>query len=69
MGNPAVQEKLAAAAGRCRQLRKPCGIIGANPEMVGTFLRYGYSWAAIGSDISLMVGRAQEYLRNVRALT
>jgi len=68
MGNPAVQEKLAAAAGLCRQLRKPCGIIGANPEMVGRFLQYGYSWAAIGSDISLMVGRAQEYLRNVRAL-
>jgi 2-dehydro-3-deoxyglucarate aldolase/4-hydroxy-2-oxoheptanedioate aldolase len=68
MGNPAVQEKLAAAAGLCRRLRKPCGIIGANPETVGRFLQYGYSWVAIGSDISLMVGRAQEYLRNVRAL-
>ncbi len=66
MGHPKVQEKLAAAAAQCRRLGKPCGIIGANPEMVGTFLDYGYSWAAIGSDLSLMVGRAHEYLRHVR---
>ena len=68
MGNPEVQEKLAGAAAHCRRLGKPCGIIGANPEAVGKFLEYGYSWAAIGSDISLMVGRAQEYLGRVRAL-
>jgi 2-keto-3-deoxy-L-rhamnonate aldolase RhmA len=68
MGNPGVQEKLAGAAAQCRRLGKPCGIIGADPEMVGKFLDYGYSWAAIGSDISLMVGRAHEYLGRVRAL-
>ncbi len=68
MGNPKVREKLADAAARCRRLGKPCGIIGANPETVGKYLEYGYSWAAIGSDISLMVGRAQEYLGRVRSL-
>lgn len=68
MDNPAAQEKLAAAAAQCRKLGKPCGIIGPNPETIGRYLRFGYSWVAIGSDISLMVGRAQEYLRAVRAL-
>jgi len=61
-----VQEKLKWAATECRRLRKPCGIIGPNPEMVARFLAYGYSWVAIGSDMSLMVGRAQEWLAKVR---
>lgn len=65
-GNPAVQEKLAAAAAACRRLGKPCGIVGATPEMVGRFLAYGYSWVAIGSDMSLLVGRAREYLGQLR---
>ena len=32
------------------------------------FLDYGYSWVAIGSDMSMMVGRAQEYLGKVRGV-
>ena len=36
--------------------------------MVARFLEYGYSWVAIGSDMSLMVGRAQEYLGKVRGV-
>ena len=64
-----VQEKLKWAATECRRLRKPCGIIGPNPEMVARFLTYGYSWVAIGSDMSLMVGRAQEGLAKVRGGT
>jgi 2-dehydro-3-deoxyglucarate aldolase/4-hydroxy-2-oxoheptanedioate aldolase len=66
VANAAVQEKLAAGAAACRRLGKPCGIVGATPETVGRFLEYGYSWVAIGSDMSLMVGRAQEYLARVR---
>jgi len=37
MGNPTVQEKLAGAAANCRRPRQACGIIGADPEMVGKF--------------------------------
>ena len=66
MGNPAVQEKLAAGAQACKRLGKPCGIIGFNPEMAKKFLGYGFSWVAISSDIGLMVGRAQEYLGAMR---
>jgi 2-dehydro-3-deoxyglucarate aldolase/4-hydroxy-2-oxoheptanedioate aldolase len=36
--------------------------------MVGKFLDYGYSWVAIGSDVGMMVGRAQEYLGKLRGI-
>ena len=61
-----VQAKLAHAAAECKRLGKPCGIVGPNPDMVGRFLDYGYSWVAIGSDMSMMVGRAQEWLGKLR---
>jgi 4-hydroxy-2-oxoheptanedioate aldolase len=66
IGHAEVQNKLAAAAAACRKLGKACGIVGPTPEMVGKFLDYGYSWVAIGSDVGMMVGRAQEYLGKVR---
>ena len=62
----ATHEQMFAACGR---LGKPCGIVGPTPEMVARFLEYGYSWVAIGSDMSLMVGRAQEYLGKLRGIT
>lgn len=65
-GHRDVQDKLAAGARRCRELGKPCGIVGANPDMVRKFLDYGFSWVAMGSDMSLMVGRAQEHLAKLR---
>jgi 4-hydroxy-2-oxoheptanedioate aldolase len=68
IGHAAVQAQLAAAAESCRRLGKPCGIVGATPEMVARFVEYGYSWVAIGSDMSMMVGRAQEYLAKVRGV-
>ncbi len=66
MGNPAVQEKLRSGAQTCKRLGKPCGIVGANPEMVGKFLGYGFSWVAVGSYLALLVSRALEYLSAVR---
>ncbi len=68
IGNPLVQEKLKLAATQCKQLGKSCGILGMNPEMVATFIGYGYDWIAIGSDMGFMVGRAQEWLGKARAL-
>ncbi len=68
VGNPAVQEKLKEAAKQLRQLGKPCGILGMNPEMTAQFIGYGYDWIAIGSDMAFMVGRAQEVLGKARAV-
>lgn len=67
VANPAVQQKLKAAAAQCRQLGKPCGILGMNPDMVAQFVSYGYNWIAIGSDMAFMVGRAQEWLGKASA--
>ena len=67
MGHPAVQEKVAFAAKECRRLGKPCGIVGQNPDVVATYLDYGYSWVAVNSDMGMMVGRAEEFLGKVRA--
>jgi 4-hydroxy-2-oxoheptanedioate aldolase len=66
-GHAAVQEKLAFAARECRRLGKPCGIVGQNPDVVATFLDYGYSWVAVASDMAMMVSRAAEFLGKVRA--
>src|SRR5438477_2999953 len=67
MGNPAVQDKLSAGAQTCKRLGKPCGIVGANPETVAKFLQYGFSWVAVGSDLAMLAGRAQEFLSAVRS--
>ncbi|HEY8242681.1 MAG TPA: HpcH/HpaI aldolase/citrate lyase family protein [Casimicrobiaceae bacterium] len=64
-----VQAKLAHAAAVCKRLGKPTGIIGPNPEMVERFAKYGYNWIAVGSDMSMMVGRAQEWLGKLRGGT
>jgi len=69
IANPAVQEKLKDAARQCRELGKPCGILGMNPEMVEKFIGYGYTWIAIGSDMAFMVARAQESLRKAKSLS
>ncbi len=68
IGHPAVQEKLAYAAGECKRLGKPCGIVGGTPDMVAKFLSYGYSWVAVASDMAMMMGRAQEFLGKVRGV-
>ncbi len=62
IANPAVQEKLAWAASECRRLERPVGIVGPNPDMVRRFLEYGYDWAAVGSDMAMMLGLARQYL-------
>ena len=66
IGHAAVQDKLREGAQLCRKLGKPVGIVGPNPEMVRRFLEYGYTWVAIATDMSLMVGRAQEWLGKVK---
>jgi 2-keto-3-deoxy-L-rhamnonate aldolase RhmA len=61
-----VQALIAQAAQRARELGKPIGIVGPNPDMVRRFLDYGYSYAAVGSDMAMMVGRAGEFVAALR---
>jgi 2-keto-3-deoxy-L-rhamnonate aldolase RhmA len=67
MDHPAVREKLRFAASECARLGKPSGILSFDPDTVVRYLDYGYTWVAVGSDLSLMMGRAQEHLARVRA--
>lgn len=63
--HPDVQKHLEQAAKDCRRLGIPCGCLGGNPEMTRRFRDYGYSWLAMGSDIGMLVSRAQEWLADV----
>jgi 2-dehydro-3-deoxyglucarate aldolase/4-hydroxy-2-oxoheptanedioate aldolase len=67
MAHADVQAKIAQAAAACRAAGKPCGIVGPNPDMVKRYIDYGFDWVAVASDLSMMVGRAQEWLRQLRA--
>ncbi|GAA4224008.1 2-keto-3-deoxy-L-rhamnonate aldolase RhmA [Sagittula marina] len=62
IGHPEVQKMLADAARQAREVGLPVGIVGPTPEMVRNFIDMGYSFAAIGSDMALMTGRAREVL-------
>ncbi|APX25901.1 2-dehydro-3-deoxyglucarate aldolase (plasmid) [Salipiger profundus] len=62
IGRAEVQETLADAGRRAGELGIPIGIVGATPEMVGSYIGMGYSFAAIASDLAMMSGRAREVL-------
>ncbi|MBB3140623.1 HpcH/HpaI aldolase/citrate lyase family protein [Halomonas sp. THAF12] len=64
--HPEVQEAIAGAVAACRARDLPCGIVGADPALVGEYIAKGFAFVAIGSDMSLMMSRAQEYLAAVR---
>ena len=61
-----VLAKLEEGAQACRRAGKPVGIVGPNPDMVAQFVKFGYTWVAIASDVGMMVGRAQEWLGKLR---
>jgi 4-hydroxy-2-oxoheptanedioate aldolase len=66
IANPAVQTALAEAAKAAHAHGKPVGIVGPNPAMVRRFLDYGYDFAAVASDMAMMVARAGEFLGELR---
>jgi 2-keto-3-deoxy-L-rhamnonate aldolase RhmA len=66
IAHPDVQALIAKAARDARMAGVPVGIVGPNPDMVRRFIDYGYDFAAIGSDISMMTGRASDWLGVLR---
>jgi 4-hydroxy-2-oxoheptanedioate aldolase len=56
-----VQALIQSAAREARSLGKPIGIIGSDPQRVRKYLGYGYTFAAVASDIAMMTGRAMEW--------
>ncbi|MDL4863514.1 aldolase/citrate lyase family protein [Halomonas elongata] len=64
-----VQDAIGEAVVGCRAHGLPCGIVGADPALVGEYIAKGFAFVAVGSDMSLMMGRAQEYLATLRGET
>lgn len=66
IAHPEVQAALADAARAAKSAGKPIGIVGANPDMVGRYLEYGYDYAAVASDMAMMTARAVEFVGALR---
>ncbi|MDF0605866.1 HpcH/HpaI aldolase/citrate lyase family protein [Neisseriaceae bacterium TC5R-5] len=55
-----VQAALKDAARRCRAIGKPCGIVGANADMVRNYADWGYNFVAIASDLAMLMREASQ---------
>lgn len=66
-GHADVQKAIADTAARCARLDVPCGILAANAAQARTYLDYGFSWVASGSDLGLMMSNARSELRSLRS--
>lgn len=62
IGHPDVLAAIADAARRARAIGKPIGIVGPSPEMVHTFISYGYDYVAIASDMGMMMRQANAFI-------
>lgn len=62
VNHPEVQAAIADAARRARAFGVPIGIVGPTPEMVQTFIDYGYNFVAIASDMGMMMRQAQAFI-------
>lgn len=60
--HPDVQAAITGAVDRCQSLNMPCGIVGADPHLVSDYVKRGFKFVAVGSDVSLMMGRAAEFI-------
>ncbi|MGL5948356.1 MAG: HpcH/HpaI aldolase family protein [Aeromonas sp.] len=69
IGNPShmtVQAKIRQGLEKCQKLGLPCGIVGGNPELVNKYQAMGFSFVALGSDMSFLLARAREQLAAIR---
>lgn len=65
IGNPAhpdIQAMISDAIVRCKAIGMPIGIVGGTPELVGSYLEQGYAFAAVASDMAMMMSKANELL-------
>jgi 2-keto-3-deoxy-L-rhamnonate aldolase RhmA len=66
VGAPAVQSALRETAAACRERGTACGIVGPDVAIVRGYAEAGFSFVAIGSDLSLMMARAREAIAGLR---
>ncbi|QIZ77492.1 HpcH/HpaI aldolase family protein [Ferrimonas lipolytica] len=69
IGNPShpeVQAKIAEGLAKAKAMNLPCGIVGGNPELANKYQEMGFSFVALGSDMSYLLARAKEQLAAIR---
>jgi 2-dehydro-3-deoxyglucarate aldolase/4-hydroxy-2-oxoheptanedioate aldolase len=66
MNNTKVQDLLERGAKFCNKIGKPIGIVAGTPDMARRYVDYGYDHVAVGVDMGMLVGRANEYLAAMR---
>lgn len=64
--HPDVQKALASAAKACARAGKPSGILASSAARAADYLGYGFTWAAISSDLGLMMVAARNDLKTLR---
>ena len=64
--HPEVQAVIADVAARCREIGIPCGIVGPTPEVVSTFVKMGYSFVAVASDMAMMMRQATAFIEAIQ---
>lgn len=65
-GHPEVQAKIKEGVDKVKALGLPCGIVGGNPELANKYQEMGFSFVALGSDMSYLMARAKEQLAAVK---
>jgi 4-hydroxy-2-oxoheptanedioate aldolase len=66
VGHPEVQSLIERAVDLAHAAGKPIGIVGANPDMLSRYTRYGYDWAAVASDLAMMTGCAVGWVNAIK---
>lgn len=64
--HPEVQAKIAEGLDKAKTLGLPCGIVGGTPELANKYQEMGFSFVALGSDMSYLMARAKEQLAAIR---
>lgn len=69
IGNPShpqIQAMISDAIVRAKKIGMPMGIVGGTPELVQSYLDQGYAFAAVASDLAMMMKKANEFLTELK---
>ena len=61
IAHPNVAALMQDAAARAKKIGKPIGIVGPTPEMVQQFIKDGYTYVAVASDMGMMMRQANAF--------
>ncbi len=68
VGSPEVQAKIKEAAERAKRIGIPAGALAPSPEMAKQFFDYGFTYMAMGTDLSNAMASARSTLKKLNEL-